>query len=603
MSTPARRTFQRDSVIWLDKNVTTSKDCAKARHDLQAITNSVKTFSNPNTCVDFLLRMNSNDELVFFIVSDTLGEGIIQLIHPMQHVHRIYVYSSNTSNIVSWTNQYDKVSPNVFENVTSICEQLKNDRKKYENDFVAISFVSKSEIDAENRQDPSFMYNQLLKDILKDNKNDAEEVARKQMLDFCREYYKNNDCELKIIEEFEREFFPEHAFYWYTRDCFLYKILNKALWTPEPAILYKLRYFIRHLDQQLTITASQQLQRQHVKKVFRGQGIPTCEFNKLRNGVGGLLSFNNFLSTSLNRNIARDFAEPAKYLSDETSVIFSMNIDSHKSKCSFIVVGNLGFYQNLEQEVLFSMGTVFLIENVKKTSTDQWEVQLTLTDNTVDNLAHYTAKVRKQIHSSHILISLVKLMDEMGQYKMIDVFADVFAEDNIIHQHPGRLAEMQHAMGSAYLSAGNKNKALEFLENALATYLTLVPADYPSLSPTYNNIGSVYLSKKNHKKALEYQQKALDCQLNASDPNLNSIATYSMNIATIHESLGQHDEALVHLQRALELQKQYLGEDDPALSLTYDVIARICYEKQEFERAGMSRLEMRTLFPWIVFVF
>ncbi|CAM4818147.1 unnamed protein product [Rotaria magnacalcarata] len=511
MSTPVRHNFQRDSVIWLDNNVNTSKNCAKARHDLQAITNSVKTFSNPNTCVDFLLRMNSNNELVFFIVSDTLGESIIQLIHPMSHVHRIYVYSSNTSNIVSWTNQYDKISPNVFENVASICEQLKNDRKKYENDFVAISFVSKSEIDAGNRQDPSFMYNQLLK------------------------------------------------------------------------------------DQQLTITASQQLQWQHVKKVFRGQGISTCEFNKLINGVGGLLSFNNFLSTSLNRNIARDFAEPAKYLSDETSAIFSMNIDSHNCKCPFIVVGNLGFYQTLEQEVLFSMGTVFLIENVKKTSTDQWEVQLTLTDNTVDNRAHYTAKVRKQIHSSHLLISLVKLMDEMGQYKMIDVFADIFAEDDIIHQHPERLAEMQHAMGTAYLSAGNKNKALEFLENSLTTYLKFVPADYSSPSPTYNNIGSVYLSKKNHKKALEYQQKALDCQLKASDPNLNSIATYSMNMGTIHESLGQYNEALVHLQRSLQLQKQYLGEDDPALSLTYDVIARICYEKQEFERAASYKKQAQDI--------
>ncbi|CAF1539177.1 unnamed protein product [Rotaria magnacalcarata] len=272
-----------------------------------------------------------------------------------------------------------------------------------------------------------------------------------------------------------------------------------------------------------------------------------------------------------------------------------MNIDSHNCKCPFIVVGNLGFYQTLEQEVLFSMGTVFLIENVKKTSTDQWEVQLTLTDNTVDNLAHYTAKVRKQIHSSHLLISLVKLMDEMGQYKMIDVFADIFAEDDIIHQHPERLAEMQHAMGTAYLSAGNKNKALEFLENSLTTYLKFVPADYSSPSPTYNNIGSVYLSKKNHKKALEYQQKALDCQLKASDPNLNSIATYSMNMGTIHESLGQYNEALVHLQRSLQLQKQYLGEDDPALSLTYDVIARICYEKQEFERAASYKKQAQDI--------
>ncbi|CAF3860132.1 unnamed protein product [Rotaria sp. Silwood2] len=590
MSLPVRRNFKRDLVVWLDSNIDTSKDYANTCRNLQTIVNSVKTFSDPNACIDYLWSINSSDDLVFFIVSDSFGKDVIPLVHLMPQLHRVYIYASNRSKHAWWKNQYDKVECNVFDSMQSMYEQLKKDKKKYNNEFVAISFISKSEIRAGNRQDPSFMYNQLLKDIiLNDDKNDSEEAARKQMLHLCRQYYKNNKNELQIIDEFERDFFPEHSFYWYTRDCFLYKILNKALWTPEPAILYKFRYFIRNLHQQILVTADTQSKSGKTFKVFRGQGMMTSEFNKLRNGIGGLLSFNNFLSTSLDRSVALGFAEPSKYLLDETSILFSMNIVSGNRKCPFIVVGNLGFYQNLEQEVLFSMGTVFRIDAAEKMENNQWEVQLTLTEDTDDNLAHYTIKLRKITRSSHPLISLVKLMDEMGQYKMIDVFADIFADDDSIHQRSVQTAAMQHTLGTAYLSAGNQIKALEFLENSLTTLLEYLPNDHPSLSPTYNNIGSVYHAKKEFTKALDYHQKALHCQLHASDPNLEWIVTYSMNIATIHQGLEQYNEALVHLNHALELQKQYLGDDDSALSTTYDAIARICYEKEEFETADTQK--------------
>lgn len=588
MAVPVRRNFQRDLVIWLDKDANKSSDFATNRQDLQKIVNSLKTFSNPNECVDYLFNMDSDNELVFFIVSDSLGENVIPSIHSMHQIHRIYVYCSDRSKHLSWTNQYNKVNRKVFQNVSSVCQQLKEDRKKYENEFVAISFISQSEIQAGNRQDPSFIYNQLLKDILlNERKDDSEDSSKKQMLDFCREYYQNNNSELEIIDEFEREFFPEHAFYWYTRDCFLYKILNKALWTPEPAVLYKLRYFIRHLNQQIAERFRQQEKSSEPIKIFRGQGMPKTEFNKVRHGIGGLLSFNNFLSTTLNRAIAIRFAEVSKYLDDETSVIFSMTLDPSNLKYPFIILGNLSYYRDLEEEVLCSMGTVFRVDSVRKMDKNQWEVNLTLTDNSDDSLAHYTEKLRKKLHSSHLLISLVKLMDEMGQYKMIDKFADIFAKDNFVNGHPGRTAEIQHALGTAFLSAGNTTKALEFLKNSLTTYLQFLEADHFGLSPTYNNIGSAYLAKKDYKNALEYQQKALDCQINSPEPNLDSVVTYTANISTTYQGLRQYDKALEYLNRALELQKQYLGNDHPALATIYSAIARICQEQQEFEVAGM----------------
>ncbi|CAF2979059.1 unnamed protein product, partial [Rotaria sp. Silwood2] len=61
--------------------------------------------------------------------------------------------------------------------------------------------------------------------------------------------------------------------------------------------------------------------------VFRGQGLLVDNFEKIRRTKGKLMSFNNFLPTSRNRNISLGFAHQA--LSDPNSVgiLFAMKID------------------------------------------------------------------------------------------------------------------------------------------------------------------------------------------------------------------------------------------------------------------------------------
>ena len=140
---------------------------------------------------------------------------------------------------------------------------------------MAISFISESEIVAENRLNPLFMYTQLLKDILlNDDRDESKEQARCRMLEFCRTCYMNNKNELKILDEFERDFVPECSIYWYTRECFLYKMLNKALWTPEFYIRYKLRYFLRHLHRQILAAAADLNTSPSPMTVCHGQGMP-----------------------------------------------------------------------------------------------------------------------------------------------------------------------------------------------------------------------------------------------------------------------------------------------------------------------------------------
>ena len=68
------------------------------------------------------------------------------------------------------------------------------------------------------RQDPSFMYFQLLKEILlNDHLAESDEGTKEEMVTFCRQELVDNPNAIVILDEFEQTFIPELSVYWYNR--------------------------------------------------------------------------------------------------------------------------------------------------------------------------------------------------------------------------------------------------------------------------------------------------------------------------------------------------------------------------------------------------
>jgi hypothetical protein len=583
-----RRNYHKISIVWLDIMRSMSNIDHETHQNLQDVGESLKIFHESNACVNYLFHINDLDVSVVLILSNGDIELIVPFIDALPHLYRIYVYASKGSLAKhSRTNNHAKVYGTVFQDIKSTVDHLKVDLKIYQNEFVAVSFITDDEMNVGNRNDPSFLYNQLLKDILlKDFEQDKDELARAEMLAYLRQTLSNRSTSSQLIDEFDRQFSPERAIYWYTRDCFLYQILNNALWTPKPIVLYKLRYFIRHLHQQIISVAANQPKLPVSTMIYRGQRMKMNEFNIFNKGTGGLLSFNNFLSTSLDQNVAKLFATVSKGMTDEISIIFEMDIQGGKQIYPYIRVGELGFFNDKEQEILFSLGTVFRIDKIKKLDENHYAINLSVNHESDEALKKYIEKLRRKTRSTHPLTSLIKLMDEMGQYNMLDDLAELFKKDEFMLTDEIASAGLQHALGSAYLSAGKSDTALAILHETLHLYLKHLPENHSSLSPTYNNIGSAYHAMQKHAEALTYQKKALESQLNAPNPDLDSIATYSMNIGAIHRGLGEYDEALIHMNKALKLRKKELGEQHPLLSEIYNGMARVYDKKQEHDKAG-----------------
>ncbi|CAF5061563.1 unnamed protein product, partial [Rotaria sp. Silwood1] len=224
--------------------------------------------------------------------------------------------------------------------------------------------------------------------------------AIKDLVTLGQEKYKGNKKELKIIDEFQHTYQPALAIWWYTRQCFTYKMLNRALRTLDGDIIIRMGFYLCDVHRQIENLHNKQINEYHGKTfpLYRGQGLLTADFEKITKNKGGLISFNNFLSTSKNRNVSHFFAESNLAAPNIVGVLFQMTIDPTESSTPFASIRELSDFAQ-EDEILFSMHTVFRIGDVRKIDKKSplYEVDLKLTADDDQQLRRLTKTIAKEI--------------------------------------------------------------------------------------------------------------------------------------------------------------------------------------------------------------
>ncbi|CAF3467377.1 unnamed protein product [Rotaria sp. Silwood1] len=89
-------------------------------------------------------------------------------------------------------------------------------------------------------------------------------------------------------------------------------------------------FFISDLNNHIAKLHVQQFSGQstsHAFTVYRDQGLPKNDFDRMVKLQGGLLLFNNFLSTSIHRKVSRNFARQTMETSNLVSNLFVIKID------------------------------------------------------------------------------------------------------------------------------------------------------------------------------------------------------------------------------------------------------------------------------------
>ncbi|CAF5001735.1 unnamed protein product, partial [Rotaria sp. Silwood1] len=379
----------------------------------------------------------------------------------------------------------------------------------------------------------------------------------------------------------------------------------------------KMGFFIRNLHRQLENLYQEQLGAYKNKfTVYRGQGLTEQDFQHLLNTKGGLLSFNNFLSTSTEKQVAMEFVQHTMHKNkDIVGVLFIMTIDSSEISASTTPFALIDEYSasESEKEILFSMHTVFRVDDIKQAVSNNrlWEVQLSLTGDNDPQLAALTQRIKGELCGSTGWHRLGDLMLKVGHYNQAEELyngllknsssdsdkADIYHMLGVMKYHQGQykeavsfcekaleikrktlpedhssLANTYNNIGLAYNNMGNYSKALEFYEKGHKIYEKSLPPNHPDLATSYNNIGAAYKNMGNYSKALEFYDKAHQIFEKTLPPNHPDLATSYNNIGGLYNNMGNYSKALEFYDKALKILEKSLPPNHPDLATSYNNI-------------------------------
>ncbi|CAF1466090.1 unnamed protein product [Rotaria sordida] len=226
-----------------------------------------------------------------------------------------------------------------------------------------------------------FLAFQLLIDMML--RLDRTEFARDELLEVCRERYLNDSIELKRIDYFEQTYDAKNAIKWYTTDCFIYRIINESLRIESIDLIFKLRYFINDLHNQLAQMQIDFLRllpsNVFILTLYRGLTMDWNQLEELRRNKGNLVSTNSFLSATSDYEAACFFAGDGNVDRDYVSVIFEISVNTKvKHSIPFAKIDYQSIFRD-EDEVLFSIGAVFRVGGAEEIRERLWKVELTLT--------------------------------------------------------------------------------------------------------------------------------------------------------------------------------------------------------------------------------
>ncbi|CAF1166040.1 unnamed protein product [Adineta steineri] len=571
---------QNYSILWLEECIDqTNKDHENNLIQIRTIVDNVNVFKQRDECIDFL--SDAQDIKSFLIIENSMVQQIMPLINDIPQLDSIYILSNIKSLHEELTQKWQKIK-SVHTNIDDLCQELQVDVKQYKQDSISMSFVPVKEMaltDNLNQLEPTFMYTQIFKDILLDMEHGKQAI--KQFTAYCR----HNDCLSPIyIDRFEKEYQDKLSIWWYTFPSNIFSMLNYGLRTMNADIIITMGFFLRDVHKHIQQLYEQQINAYGKKPflVYRGQGFVKSDFEKLQQTEGGLMSFNNFLSTSKDKEVSIGYARIASTEPDKVGILFIMSINPCIKSTPFASIKEESYFKE-EDEILFSMHTVFRVGAIKQMDNENqlYQVELQLTSDDDQQLRLLTDRIRKETNGTGWQ-RLSNLLLQIGQFDKAKELYNVLLEQT---SYEGEKAPYYNQLGGVHMNQGDYEKAIWYYEQALQIFQKYLPSNHPDLATSYNNIGLVYKNMGDYSKALSFYEKALEIQQKTLPSDHPSLAISYNNIGNVYNIMGDYSKALSFYEKALEIQQKTLPSNHPHLATSYINIGLIYSKMTQYSKA------------------
>ncbi|CAF1042827.1 unnamed protein product [Rotaria sordida] len=499
-----------------------------------------------------LFREMNNDNCLFFDRSDQFLFEIEKL--TMEHRKLLVVMSgsfakevlskihNNISTIVIFCRNYNKYTSLMDKhlNVVEICTEHEKLKSCIQNELLSLKFNlftnqkfktirplnSSNDIENSGAYFSYILFIELLKQM------PQTKQAKNIMLKKCEDYHRRNKAQMKSIELFRNTYTSNKAIDWYTRDSFVYRLVNSAFRTEDVTLWYIFRYYVVDLCIQLENVHKEQ-NIQNPLTLYRGQAqMPTYELEYLKSNIGCLVSINGFFSSSIDIDIAKNFIAGAVDTDDYKVVIFQITVDGIRLQNTVFV--DINRYLNEptdEQEVLFNIGSVFKIESVKYDS----DLGLSIIKMKASDDGTYEIKKRIQLkkrdfRKDNINLMFGRLLIDMNEYSKAESYFQMMLQ--VLPKSHIDLALVYDHIGDLNMRITNWKEAFTNFNLAYEIKKKILPLNHLIIAITLNNIGNYYKAIGNYVQALEYYTQALQCKndrFNMARTQLNIGAIYAIN--------------------------------------------------------------------------
>ncbi|CAF1953568.1 unnamed protein product [Rotaria magnacalcarata] len=567
------------TLIWLDSLINSPKYIDKQK-ELRLSINYLQTFDNVDKCIKYIQSVSSQHRFIV-IVNDDFCQQLIPEVHRLPQVFLIYIYCEYKPYDYQLYKRYSKLKYG-YNQFDDIINRIRSDRSRRIEDrhdqpmLISIFNSNNNHEQSTTEIDGQFVQSQLLIAALLKMKTTSTD--KNEFICKCRELYKDEKSQLHFVDEFERDYSSDFSLWWYTRETFLYRLLNKALRVQDIDLLFSFGFIIRDLEKQL-----RQLQYSSPIHVYRAQLISIEELNVLKDSINKLISMNSFLSTTRNLKLALAYFDPSTSDDEFQRVLFDINADPHQDSIKpFADISKISVFQQ-EEEILIMLGSIFRLINIYCDNNKIWHIKMNLcSDNQCELQTLYSHMANQYDSSSTKLTLFGSVLIDMANFNYAEKYLCQLLKQ-ISSEHKD-IYKCYHALGKVSFEKGEYETSLIYLFKSLEILQERRSND-SRLAYIYNSIGEVYQKKNEIKEALQSYEKALYIFKQTFADDHENIAWCYNNLGIIYLEQKKVSEALQYLTKAINIKQGKLPDGHPCLGNTYNNLGNVHYFRHEYKQA------------------
>lgn len=266
-----------------------------------------------------------------------------------------------------------------------------------------------------------------------------------------------------------------------------------------------------------------------------------------------------FISTTSDINIAKGYAGKQRISGNHIKVLFVISVKPHVPCTAFAYIDRISFHPE-ENEVLFSMGSSFMVEEILEPNQGENYHTIHLTACEIDKSLADDIRIKvANCSPSGRAVLLARYLVELGEYRAARKYLASLlseADGNGVLANDISLAGIYNCLGLTYARQGLHGDALRAFKQALNAQARLEYSNNNALSEIHNYIGLAFIGLGYLDEAEATFDKATRMQLREPKSNQQFLASIYSNIGYVHYKQKRYDKAEKSFKNAEKLFKQ-----------------------------------------------